>query len=107
MTTLTPTSTLCADHNAQAQTDTIFQDMHLSDEEQYSIKHVKGHQERRNLTHQVELNNVANALATSARESLTWKQRCTSPPLYPASHIAVSINSMIITCMLDRKLQQA
>eukprot|EP00957_Ditylum_brightwellii_P143505 10932319-Ditylum_brightwellii.AAC.1 len=106
-TILIPTSTLWADYNAQMQIDVILQDICLSEEEEYSIEHVKGHKEEENLMYQAELNNVANDLATNTRESLTWKQYCTSLPLYPASHITVSIKNMLITHTLDREPQQA
>eukprot|EP00957_Ditylum_brightwellii_P071610 5444386-Ditylum_brightwellii.AAC.1 len=77
--------------------------------EVWDIQHVKGKQKGGNLEREAVLNNVADKLATDARQSLSWKHHNTPPPFYPASKISISIsiNNKMITRELQQKLQHA
>eukprot|EP00957_Ditylum_brightwellii_P205408 15343752-Ditylum_brightwellii.AAC.1 len=94
-------------YDSQAQIDVILWELALQEDEKYLINHAKRHQEGQNLIRQATMNNVADALATTAQEILTWQQHNTSPLLYQASQIGISINNKVITRKIEQEMQQA
>eukprot|EP00957_Ditylum_brightwellii_P113992 8690628-Ditylum_brightwellii.AAC.1 len=81
--------------------------MSANTEHHWCIDHMNRHQGKENLTRQAELNNVADALATCAKENMTQNKHYLQPTAYPSSQVNVYINNKIITCNNECKIQQA
>eukprot|EP00957_Ditylum_brightwellii_P089502 6815224-Ditylum_brightwellii.AAC.1 len=104
---LNPTTTLGADYDIQAQIDKVLTDLRVQTKGHlWQIEHVKRHHTEDTLERQVGLNNVPDLLATEAKNSLVWNKHNATPPLYPASNIAVYLNSNMIARNLEGQIHQ-
>eukprot|EP00957_Ditylum_brightwellii_P196709 14987586-Ditylum_brightwellii.AAC.1 len=69
-------------------------------------KHVKGHQSGANLTWEAQLNNMADELATEARNSINLNMP-KQVDLFPASKVLLIINRKVILCQYHQAIQNA
>ena len=104
---LYPNTTLKADYDVQSQIDKTIRQIKRNQHTEWESLHVKGHQTGPNLKIEAELNNIADELATAAREELPWNKRFKNPPLYPASKVAVTIDNKMITRKIEKEIIQA
>eukprot|EP00957_Ditylum_brightwellii_P140921 10734460-Ditylum_brightwellii.AAC.1 len=53
----------------------------------WTIHHIKGHQKGKDLTREATLNNIADILATEARQALPRNRQYKTVPLYPENKL--------------------